>query len=182
MVPMAVADLLGATGCSPAVTVDGTVSERLSTDAGGGVPDASTTTHDSSVAKCDGCAGSGAPSEGMTVGGVTCTGVTASVETQSAPDGKTWILEARGMCGAYGTVEIFMPGKDDRAYPFSCGAGANVQLSVGADDGGFGYDSFDGSCTVYTGPSSANQTTGVRVAGVVSKNGGSSTLSFSYAP
>lgn len=120
----------------------------------------------------------------MTVDFVSCTGITASVTKATAPDGKTWTLDLKGTCGALGLVDVFVVSKDDIAYPQSCGTGTGIQMSVGGEgDAGFlAYDSrYGGSCSVASGPSTANQATGIKLTGTVGNAALTATHTFTYA-
>jgi hypothetical protein len=119
----------------------------------------------------------------MKVDGTACTDVTAKVTTQTAPDGKTWTIEAKGTCGALAVVDIFVASKDSAAYPQTCGADTRVQMSVGAEgDAGalaYGTDASGGSCSITTGPSAADQTTPAKLTATVSNGAGKThTLEF----
>jgi hypothetical protein len=139
---------------------------------------------DTAAACISACGGTAPTPDVMTVDGITCTGVTQTVTKATAPDGKTWTLDLVGTCGALGLVDVFARSKDDVAYPQSCGAATAIQMSVGSEgDAGFlAYDTSypGGTCAIASGPSTANQSTAVKLTGTIADATGTSTHTLAY--
>lgn len=140
---------------------------------------------DTEAACTSACGGTPVTGGTMTVDGIPCTGVKESVTKATAPDGKSWTLDVAGTCGALGLVDVFVASKDDVAYPQSCGVGTHIQMSVGGEgDAGFlAYDSGNagGACAVASGPSTANQATGIKLTGTVANIPGTTKHTLTYA-
>lgn len=112
----------------------------------------------------------------MIVDGITCTGVTEKITSQTAPDGHTWTVDIAGTCGSLGLVSVLVVSKDDLAYPQSCSASSSVRLSVGSEAGdaellAYATDVAGGGCEILSGPEGAKSSSPQLTAIVSSASG-----------
>jgi hypothetical protein len=119
----------------------------------------------------------------MVVQGVTCVVSKQKVTTKFAPDGQTWTLDLSGVCGTYGTVDVYARGKDNVAYPQTCVTTGAIQMSVGSegDAGMLAYDTFHtpGACAITSGPTTADETTKIALTATLA-NTSAATLTLQY--
>jgi hypothetical protein len=125
-------------------------------------------------------------SRGMVVDDITCADVTAMLTTMFAPDGHTWNLVLAGQCGALGLVTAYIAGKDEIGYPQLCSGVTFVRVSVGGegDAGALAYDASGtlGSCTVGTGPSTADESAAISLVATVESGATGTTHRLVYVP